>query len=317
MDSEARRLAKLAAARQRYEQVLQQHPRLQEIEQRLIQLHADRAFQRSPLAREQWQLELRQWEELRRQYLQQQGIPSDFAEPDWDCPLCQDTGVVDGRPCQCEQRRWLEQRFQHAQLPSRLREQTFGRFSLDWYSASKRTPIGVSERENALNVLRACQTFVAKVMEDLHSAPGLFITGSSGLGKTFLCSAICQALSENGIISLYSTYSDLLSNIKAGFDTGSGGVTALVETARNVPVLILDDLGAEYTTEFAISCLFDIINHRRNARLPLVVSSNLTLSEVATRYDQRICSRLGEVCQTLPLFGTDIRSLQRRGQAPQ
>lgn len=308
---EAKRLMKLNAARQRYEQVLQQHPRLREIEERLIELHSDRVFHRSTVDRQEWQNELQQWQGLRSSYLQENSIPETFAEPDWDCPLCQDTGVVDGRPCSCEQRRWLEQRFQHAHLPARLREQTFGRFSLTWYSASKPTPVEVTERENAMNVLRACQTFVARVMEDIHSASGLFITGGTGLGKTFLCSAICLALSENGIVSLYSTYSDLLTGIKAGFDDANSHATPLAEMARQVPVLILDDLGAEYTTDFATSCLFDIINHRRNERLPLVVSSNLTLSDVAKRYDQRICSRLGEVCETLPLYGTDIRSQQR------
>lgn len=309
---ESNRLAKLEAARKRYQAVLAKHPLLSEIEQRLIELHTDKVLRRveGPAAAVELQRLLGQ----RAAYLREHGISEHFSEPEWDCPLCEDTGVLDGKPCICEQRRWLERRFQGARLPSRLREQTFSAFSLEWYSPERKTPLGVSERENAMQVLRVCQTFVARVMEDVTTAPGLFITGGSGLGKTFLCSAICHALSENGIVSLYTTYADLLANIKAGFDASqSAGQTSLIDAARRVPVLILDDLGAEYATDFATSCLFDIVNHRRNERLPMVISSNLTLSETGARYDERIRSRLGEVCQLVPLFGTDIRVLQRLG----
>lgn len=312
--SETNRLAKMSAARQKYELVLERHPSLREIEDKLINLHTDRVLKRSSTERQGWQGELQHWQDLRADYLLQHGIPEDFAEPEWDCPLCQDTGVLAGRACRCEQQRWLEHRFQGARLPERLREQTFDQFSLEWYATEKQTPFGISEQQNAREVLDACRTFVARAMESLPSAPSLFINGNTGLGKTFLSSAICHALAENGILSLYITYSDLISNIKAGFDATSSGVEDLLAIARRVPVLILDDLGAEYITDFSIRCLFDIVNHRRNERLPMVISSNLTLSEVSSRYDERIASRLLEVCLPVRLFGTDIRTrmLQRK-----
>ncbi|MGI6357983.1 MAG: ATP-binding protein [Bacillota bacterium] len=309
--SEAKRLAKMAAARGRYEAVLRLHPRLDQIEQRLIALHTDRVLRRGSSAL--IEAELSQLMQQREEYLREHGIPERFAEPDWDCPLCKDTGVVDGRPCRCQQQRLLANRFQGARLPERLREQTFQQFSLDWYAADKLTPLGISERQNAQEALATCQAFVARVMEDARQAPSLFISGKTGLGKTFLCSAICHALSENGIVSLYATYSDLITSVKAGFDSPSSGGD-LLTLAREVPVLILDDLGAEYVTEFSTRCLFDIVNHRRNQRLPLVISSNLSLADVAIRYDDRIASRLLEVCLPVLLYGSDIRGkiLQRK-----
>lgn len=312
--TETNRLDKLSAARRKYELVLERHSGLREIEERLISLHTDRVLKRSPTERQNWQRELQKWQDMRTSYLQEHGIPENFAEPKWDCPLCQDTGVVEGRSCRCEQQRWLEHRFQGARLPERLREQTFYQFSLEWYADDKQTPFGISEQQNAREVLESCRTFVARAMESLRTAPSLFINGNTGLGKTFLCSAICHALAENGIISLYITYSDLISNIKAGFDATTSGIDDLLAIARRVPVLILDDLGAEYITDFSIRCLFDIVNHRRNERLPMVISSNLTLSEVSSRYDERIASRLLEVCLPVRLFGADIRTrmLQRK-----
>jgi DNA replication protein DnaC len=311
--SEALRQEKLLAARAQYEEVLARHPHLRQIEERLISLHIDKALHRGSV-----ESELAELQRQRQDYLIQHGIPADFAQPKWDCPLCLDTGIVEGRSCRCQQQRILERRFQGARLPRRLRDQTFDRFSLEWYS-ERETPLGYSERENAARVLYAAQRFVAEVMEDLHSATGLFISGRSGLGKTFLCSAICHALAENGIVPLYMVFSDLIAEIRASFEGGSSfSEDELIQMAREVPVLVLDDLGAEHVTDFSVSRLFDIVNYRRNERLPLVISSNLTLgSEIAQRYSERINSRLGEICKPLMLWGTDIRVQQRNRRADQ
>ena len=130
------------------------------------------------------------------------------------------------------------------------------------------------------------------------------------MGKTFLCSAICHSLAENNIVPLYVVFSDLISDMRASFqDTGD---SLLLATAREVPVLILDDLGAEHVTDYAVSRLFDIVNHRRNERLPMVISSNLTLTEVATVYSERVASRIIEACQPIMLYGEDIRAQKRK-----
>ncbi|NLY53606.1 MAG: ATP-binding protein [Firmicutes bacterium] len=305
-----RRQAKLREARQRYEQTLAGHPELAAIEMRLIELYQQRVLRSQSRESASWQAEVEALERQRQDYLRQHNIPQDFGEPQWDCALCQDTGIVEGKICRCEQQRLLESRFRGARLPARLREQTFSRFSLDWYSPTRKTPLGNSEREHAADVLYACQAFVASVIEDPHSATGLFLTGQSGLGKTFLCSAICHSLAENNIVPLYVVFSDLISDMRASFqDTGD---SLLLATAREVPVLILDDLGAEHVTDYAVSRLFDIVNHRRNERLPMVISSNLTLTEVATVYSERVASRIIEACQPIMLYGEDIRAQKRK-----
>ena len=310
---EDRRQSKLVAARRRYEHVMQQHPQLAALEEQLIALYSSRVRAESQLTPSEWNKEVKKLEQLRQKYMQEHNIAPDFAEPDWDCPLCQDTGIVQGQICACERQRALEQRFRGARLPARLREQTFSSFSLEWYSPSKRTPLGNTEREHAADVLHTCQAFVASAMEDLHGATGIFLTGESGLGKTFLCSAICHALAENGIVPLYIVFSDLLSSMRDSFGGGTDySANELLETARQVPVLILDDLGAEYITDFAVSRLFDIVNYRRNEQLPMVISSNLTLLEVAQVYSQRVASRIAEACQPVMLFGTDRRAPHRK-----
>ncbi|NLW17606.1 MAG: ATP-binding protein [Firmicutes bacterium] len=308
---EAKRQAKLVEARRRYEQVMEQHPGLWEIEQQLVELYRQRVMREPGMTVTQWERQVKELRAQRLAYLHQHGIPEDFSQPQWDCPRCQDTGLYEGKMCTCEQQRILESRFKGAHLPKRLQEQTFSRFSLEWYSPVKRTPLGNTEREQAAEVLHICQAFVAAVIEDPQSATGLFLTGQNGLGKTFLCSAICHSLAENDVVPLYIVFSDLISDMRASFQHDSGDAD-LLDMARQAPVLILDDLGAEHVTDYAVSRLFDIINYRRNERLPMVISSNLTLAEVERIYSPRIVSRILEACQPVTLYGTDIRAQQRK-----
>ncbi len=311
MNADMQRVAKLHSARERYESALQRYPELRRLEDELIKMYTDKVLRRTFVRQEDWQAAVDRLHQEKAAYLQRHGIAVDFSEPSWDCPLCQDTGVINGQICRCEQQRMLERRFHGARLPARLRDQTFSKFSLEWYEPEKLTPLRSSERENAFYVLSKCREFVATATEDLRSATGLFISGRSGLGKTFLCSAICHALAENGIVPLYIVFSDLIADIRATFQGDTPySENELLEMARKVPVLVLDDLGAEQVTEFVASRLFDIINYRRNEMLPLVISSNLSLGDVTQVYSERIGSRLGEMCLPLMLYGTDIRAKQ-------
>lgn len=307
----AKRQAKMMAARSRYDETMQKHPQLWAIESRMVDLYRQKVLRQLNLTDSEWQRQIADLEAEKNQYLRQHNIPLDFGQPQWDCQYCQDTGIYQGTTCSCEQQRLLESRFKGAHLPTRLREQTFDRFQLDWYSAARKTPLGNSEREQAAAALYACQSFVAAVMENPHTANGLFLTGSSGLGKTFLCSAICHSLAANNIVPLYLVFSDLISDMRASFQHNRGD-SDLLDMARQAPVLILDDLGAENVTEYVISRLFDIINYRRNERLPLVISSNLSLAEIPRAYSERIASRIVEACQPVMLYGADIRGQQRK-----
>ena len=75
--------------------------------------------------------------------------------------------------------------------------------------------------------------------------------------------------------------------------------------------MILDDLGAEMTTAFTISALYDLINDRLLAGKSTVVSTNLSPSDLAGRYSPAIASRLTGSYTGLPFFGRDIRRKKR------
>jgi DNA replication protein DnaC len=74
----------------------------------------------------------------------------------------------------------------------------------------------------------------------------------------------------------------------------------------------MDDLGTEYDTTFNVSTVYNIINTRLNKNMPTIVSTNLNLEKIRSRYEERIVSRLFASYMTLEFAGEDIRSLKRK-----
>jgi len=251
--------------------------------------------------------------EARNAFLARHGIPADYAEPRWRCAVCQDEGYINGALCSCKKQDNLNRLFTNSGLPPRLRAETFERFDLKWYSPVRKTPLGITEREVADGAHKAAMQFVATCVEG-RTPRGLYVYGGVGLGKTLLLSAMCNALLQHRIPTLYMVFSDLIADIKKSFEQEHAvwSESALMAAAKQTPVLILDDLGAEQITEFVINRLFDIVNYRRNNELPLVASSNLSIPEVGAWYGDRVASRLWEVCTPIPMYGQDIRVQKTR-----
>lgn len=117
----------------------------------------------------------------------------------------------------------------------------------------------------------------------------LLLHGGYGCGKTHLAAAIANARLAAGQPVLFVNAPDLLDHLRATFGPGSEvSYDDLFERVRNIPLLVVDDLGAESPTQWAQEKLYQIFNHRYNAALPTVVTSNTELE----RLDARLRSRL-------------------------
>jgi DNA replication protein DnaC len=117
----------------------------------------------------------------------------------------------------------------------------------------------------------------------------LLVHGPSGAGKTHVAAAIANRCLELGRPALFVVVPDLLDHLRAAYNpTSEIGYDTLFEQVRNAPVLILDDLGTHNATAWAEEKLFQVINHRYNARLPTVVTTNLAVE----RLDDRLRMRL-------------------------
>ena len=134
----------------------------------------------------------------------------------------------------------------------------------------------------------------------------LLFWGSCGTGKSHLAAIIGrEAASYDGRV-IFTEPAPLLRSLR--------GLTPREEQEAidrfvKAPVLILDDLGIEKDTEFAISTISEIVSHRLKAdRNGLVVTSNLSLDALAAKlHDDRLTSRLAGMCQVIEIKGADMR----------
>ncbi len=117
----------------------------------------------------------------------------------------------------------------------------------------------------------------------------LVLSGASGCGKTHIAASIVNRILERGAPALFVVVPDLLDHLRSAYQPGAEvRYDELFERVRSAPVLALDDLGTQAPTPWAQEKLFQLINHRFNARLPTVVTTNLAPEQI----DERLRTRL-------------------------
>lgn len=243
-------------------------------------------------------------EEIER-LLSENGYSTDYLNPPYVCEKCRDTGYVESKLCSCLKAELTNKALKDANLTRHMAGQTFEKFNLTYYDNNIKNSQGVGARENASVILRAAKNFVDTF--DTSDANLLFY-GSSGLGKTFLSSAIATELISRGKDVLYISANSLFPALEnLHFNRGDEKSRYIASKALDSDLLILDDLGAEFITQFTVSELFRILNHRLLTGKKMVFSTNLTLSEIRSTYSERIVSRIVGSFDPILFFGEDIR----------
>ena len=143
---------------------------------------------------------------------------------------------------------------------------------------------------------------------------GLFVCGTTGVGKTHLAAALFRANLHRACVheserypelsAVWTTVPGVLLRLRATFN-GAGSESDVVKELADARLLVLDDLGAERQSEWTALALYSIISDRVNWRRPTIVTSNLTLKEIDAA-DPRLASRLGGMAQ-ITLTGADRR----------
>ena len=144
-------------------------------------------------------------------------------------------------------------------------------------------------REEHENLKRA-YTLAREYAE--NPADWLVFTGPYGCGKTHLAAAIANYRVNLGYSALFVVVPDLLDHLRATFNPQSlVSYDQRFEEVRNAPLLILDDLGTQSATTWAQEKLFQLFNHRYNARLPTVITMQQSVEEFE-KTNPRLCSRI-------------------------
>jgi predicted ATPase len=138
----------------------------------------------------------------------------------------------------------------------------------------------------------------------------LFITGKSGSGKTVLASCIAKECIKNRIEFQWISFPSFLMELQNLYNKNKDSDTPfeLAEKISNFNgVLIIDDIGAEKITDWVRQITYYIFNEREQRNLPIIITSNFSLEEVAQQVDVRISSRIAGMCKSIKLNGKDRR----------
>ena len=242
------------------------------------------------------------------------GLPPDALDDKPACPLCGDTGWQGAKMCRCLQKLCAQEQIKELSKLLDLGEQSFDTFRMDYYSEIPYPGKGNSPRKNMELVYDVCLNYARKF--ESFRFRNLLMSGPPGLGKTFLSACIARAVSEHGYSAVYDTAGNIFAQFEAKkFQRDSAdGQEARDETRRylNCELLIVDDLGSELTTQLTQSDLYELINARLVAQRHTVISTNLSLEEIARRYNPQIASRIEGEYHVLHFFGDDIRVLRKQ-----
>ncbi|MDR0197708.1 MAG: ATP-binding protein [Oscillospiraceae bacterium] len=234
------------------------------------------------------------------------GYPSDYLNPIYFCEKCLDSAIAENARCECFTSAVRRLAVAGFNSNSPLALTGFESFETGLYPDKKEETNG----KNIRALMRKNFEFCENYAENFHLPnSGLLLIGDTGLGKTHLSLAIAGRTLENGFNAVYGSAPDIFRKIEnEHFGRENGNTTDLLQSAD---LLVLDDLGAEWSSAFYMSVFYNLLNSRMNAGLPLVISTNLDLDELKERYGERVFSRMITM-KILQFYGNDIRQLKRR-----
>lgn len=301
-------------ADQRRIRLYEQLPQLKEIESKLAKtgIAAAQAAIRGengPKLIEQLRENNLSLQRQRAKLLADAGLPADYLSVHYSCEKCKDTGVIEQQPCSCFSTLLRKLAYQKLSDTSNAQDCRFQNFKLGYYSDKPSGSYNVVPRRAMEKVFSICTAYARTFSSRSES---LLLLGGTGLGKTHLSLAIAYEVIQNGFGVVYTTSQRLLDKLQIQqFSRDGQDDTDYRSLALSCDLLIIDDLGAEFSTSFTVASLYNIINSRIIEHKPTIISTNFDEQILRERYGDRILSRLLCAYRPLQFYGEDIRMLKR------
>ncbi|MCC8015947.1 MAG: ATP-binding protein [Clostridiales bacterium] len=242
----------------------------------------------------------------KKELLVQNGFDEDALTVKYVCPFCADTGFIGERMCSCHRELLKEIERNELRKSAPVDRCTFENFDINYYPGEI-LENGISPREKAVKILESCRGYAQSF--NLHS-PSLLFMGGTGLGKTHLSLAIANVAINKGFSVIYGTSQNILSDLQNENFGRTDNIYYTEYDVLHTDLLIIDDLGTEFKSQYSVACLYNIINTRLLKRKPTVISTNFDFDDLERDYNQRITSRLSGEYSTLVLVGNDIRYIK-------
>jgi DNA replication protein DnaC len=247
-------------------------------------------------------------QEKRKLLLARAGLPEDYLKIKYTCEKCRDTGYVGGWRCECYSDLVRALAFKELCSDAPLEACTFENFKQSYYPKAIDENTGISPQKRMGEILSFCKSYAEDFGTD---SPSLLMYGATGLGKTHLSLAIAGRAIGEGYGVIYGSAQNILLKLeRERFSRVNENMGESEQALLDCDLLVLDDLGAEFSTSFTVSVIYNIINTRLLKGLPTIISTNLGPEELEEKYTQRITSRIIGNYISLLFCGKDIRQIK-------
>jgi len=225
-----------------------------------------------------------------------------------DYPKCKH-GNPEGYCSKCEEELWQKEKSAREEKVRKEKQEEWE--YLQAHPEDKLRDFGIPPKylNCSFEGFKGNDKLVSECRKDIKQ--GLFLTGKTGSGKTHLSIAILRELVKKGESVKFKNVSELLLEIRGSFRAGSEITEQQIveEYSESPATLVLDDLGSEKTSEYAVNTLYIIINCRDQELFPTIITSNLSLAQIETKLSARIASRISGL-RTIKINMVDHRKLR-------
>ena len=163
------------------------------------------------------------------------------------------------------------------------------------------------EKKTGNPVMAKAHTYVDHWPQAFKRNIGLLLFGDVGTGKSFAAGCIANAFLDRDVPVLMTNFPTILARLCGTFGEDRAD---FLDSLGDYDLLIIDDLGAERNTEYALEQMFSIIDSRYRCNKPLIVTTNLKLDQLKHPPDlahARIYDRILERCAPILFAGKNFR----------
>ena len=199
---------------ERISEIFAKIPRVQEIHEQIVSASTAKAralLRGESSTTQDLKEEIHRLSKEKKELLAAYGYPENYMELSFDCPICQDTGYVDGEKCSCFKKAIIDLLYDQSNIQDILEKENFQTFSFDYYSDRiKDEQTGKTPLEHAKFAVRKSIEFIDHFQK---LGGNLFIYGDTGVGKTFLTHCIAKELILQEYSVLYFSSYDLFQQL--------------------------------------------------------------------------------------------------------
>ena len=192
-----------------------------------------------------------------KEYIKDGQLPDDYLQPHYQCKFCEDTGFIDGKMCDCLKQLLRIEAYKRLNTLTPLSLSTFDSFSLKYYPDEQEKADGIPPKKQMEGIFRYCCNYAEGFSV---SSSSIIMQGATGLGKTHLALAIANSAIGKGYGVIYGSAQNMVTNLeheRFSHDENTDDTNRLL---LGCDLLILDDLGTEFTTSFVNAAIYNIVN---------------------------------------------------------